>query len=98
MLDKFVNGCKKVCGYVKKASLAVVSSVVIGTSPVTVASTATVAAVTATVVVTEVVQAGVDFTDVTISTADIFTFAGIILAAIGAIWGIKKLIGMGNKS
>ncbi len=42
--------------------------------------------------------AGIDFTDVTISTADIFTFAGIILAAIGAIWGIKKLIGMGNKS
>ena len=42
--------------------------------------------------------AGVDFTDVTISTADIFTFTGIILAAIGAIWGIKKLIGLGNKS
>lgn len=57
-----------------------------------------VSVVTGGVVVTEVAQAGVDFTDVTISTADIFTFAGIILAAIGAIWGIKKLIGMGNKS
>lgn len=41
---------------------------------------------------------GVDFTSVTISTADIFTFAGIILAAIGSIWGIRKLVKLGNKS
>lgn len=41
---------------------------------------------------------GMDFTNVTISTADIFTFAGIVLAAIGAIWGIRKLIKLGNKS
>lgn len=41
---------------------------------------------------------GVDFTNVTISTTDIFTFAGIVLAAIGSIWGIRKLIKLGNKS
>ncbi len=39
---------------------------------------------------------GVDFTDVTISTTDIFIYAGIILAAIGAIWGIKKMINLVN--
>lgn len=75
-------------GVVKKVSVEVVEKcstalVVVGTGVVVTASTA---------------LAGVDFTDVTISTTDIFTFAGIILAAIGAIWGIKKLIGMGNKS
>lgn len=73
-------GFDKVCGYVKKGAVAIVS------------------VVTGGVLVTKVANAGVDFTDVTISTTDIFTFAGIILAAIGAIWGIKKLIGMGNKS
>ena len=69
---------------------------VCGKVEVVVTSVVAVAAVVVTVV--NNVFAGVDFTDVTISTADIFTFAGIILAAIGAIWGIKKLIGMGNKS
>ena len=39
---------------------------------------------------------GVDFTEVTISTTDIFIYAGIILAAIGAIWGIKKMINLVN--
>ena len=39
---------------------------------------------------------GVDFTDVTISTTDIFIYAGILLAAIGAIWGIKKMINLVN--
>ena len=39
---------------------------------------------------------GVDFTDVTISTTDIFIYAGIILAVIGAIWGIKKMINLVN--
>ena len=81
-------GVRKVCGSVKKAVIACVTPIVV----------TSVAVVTSGVVVTEVVYAGVDFTDVTISTADIFTFTGIILAAIGAIWGIKKLIGMGNKS
>lgn len=61
-------------------------------------STALVVGGTGVLVSTGTALAGVDFTDVTISTTDIFTFAGIILAAIGAIWGIKKLIGMGNKS
>jgi hypothetical protein len=42
--------------------------------------------------------AGVDFTDVSVDTADVFTLAGIILAAIGGIWGIKKLIALANKS
>lgn len=41
---------------------------------------------------------GVDFTNITISTADVFTFAGIVLAAIGSIWGIRKLVKLGNKS
>jgi len=62
------------------------------------ASRSLVVAGSAVAVTASTAMAGVDFTDVTISTADIFTFAGIILAAIGAIWGIKKLIGMGNKS
>ena len=84
MLEKAYNACK---AGVKKVC-----------SYVKKTATAIVAVVTGGVVVTEVAQAGVDFTDVTISTADIFTFAGIIMAAIGAIWGIKKLIGMGNKS
>ncbi len=84
MLEKAYNACK---AGVKKVC-----------SYVKKTATAIVSVVTGGVVVTEVAQAGVDFTDVTISTADIFTFAGIILAAIGAIWGIKKLIGMGNKS
>ena len=39
---------------------------------------------------------GVDFTEITISTTDIFIYAGIILAAIGAIWGIKKMINLVN--
>jgi hypothetical protein len=77
---------KRAYGFVKKFV----------TTPVVTMSA--VAVTTSAVLVSEVVCAGVDFTDVTISTADIFTFAGIILAAIGAIWGIKKLIGMGNKS
>lgn len=70
--------------FVTKKAKAVVTGAVVGT----------------VAVVSSVVSAnaGVDFTDVTVSTTDIFTFAGIILAAIGAIWGIKKLIGMGNKS
>lgn len=84
MFKKAYSFCKagfdKVCGCVKKGTVAIVS------------------VVTGGVLVTKVANAGVDFTDVTISTTDIFTFAGIILAAIGAIWGIKKLIGMGNKS
>lgn len=100
MLEKTWGFIKSVCGCVKKAVTTCVASFVIGTSPVTGKAVAVAAAmvVTSSVVVTEYVYAGVDFTDVTISTADIFTFAGIILAAIGAIWGIKKLIGMGNKS
>lgn len=59
---------------------------------------AIVSVVTGGVLVTKVANAGVDFTNVTVSTADVFTLAGIILAAIGAIWGIKKLIGLANKS
>ena len=43
-------------------------------------------------------QAAMDFTDVTVGTADIFTFAGIVLAAIGSIWGIRKLVKLGNRS
>lgn len=39
---------------------------------------------------------GVDFTNVVINTTDIFIFAGIILAALGAIWGIRKMIYLGN--
>ncbi len=38
----------------------------------------------------------IDFTNVKIDTIDIFIFAGIILAAIGAIWGIRKMIALGN--
>lgn len=96
MMDKVWGVCKadyhKVCSFVKKAVMPVVASTAL------VVTTSSVAVVTSSFVVTEVVQAGVDFTDVAVSTTDIFTFAGIILAAIGAIWGIKKLIGMGNKS
>lgn len=37
----------------------------------------------------------VNFSAVKIDTTDIFIFAGIILAAIGAIWGIRKMIVLG---
>lgn len=38
----------------------------------------------------------IDFTNVNINLSDIFIFEGIILGAIGAIWGIKKMIALGN--
>ena len=38
------------------------------------------------------------FTAPTISTTEIWTMGGAVLTAIGAIWGIKKLIKLGNKS
>jgi hypothetical protein len=38
----------------------------------------------------------VDFTDVSVNVTDIFIYAGILLAAIGAIWGVRKMIALGN--
>lgn len=40
----------------------------------------------------------VDLTDVTLDTASVLALAAIVLTAIGAIWGIKKLIKLANRS
>lgn len=37
----------------------------------------------------------IDYSKIKVDTTDIFIFAGIILAAIGAIWGIRKMIILG---
>lgn len=42
-------------------------------------------------------QAAMDFTNVTVDTSDIFKLCAIILAALGGIWGIKRLYGMLSK-
>ena len=34
----------------------------------------------------------------TVDTAPVITVAGVILTAIGAIWAVKKVIALGNKS
>ena len=36
--------------------------------------------------------------DVNIDTAPVLTMAGIVIAAIGTIWAVKKVIALGNKS
>lgn len=38
--------------------------------------------------------AALDLTEVTIDTSDVFKVAAIVLTALGAIWGIKLVIGM----
>ncbi|GAB62176.1 MAG: hypothetical protein DWB56_16880 [Candidatus Jettenia sp.] len=38
--------------------------------------------------------AALDLTSVTIDTSDVFKVAAIVLTALGAIWGIKLVIGM----
>lgn len=43
-------------------------------------------------------HAAMDFTNVVVSTADVFTFAGIVLVASAAIWPIRKLVKLSNKS
>lgn len=40
----------------------------------------------------------VDLTDVSLDTASVLALAAIVLTAIGAIWGIKKLIKLANRS
>jgi hypothetical protein len=40
----------------------------------------------------------VDLTGVSLDTTSVLSLAAIILAAIGAIWGIKKLIKLANRS
>lgn len=40
----------------------------------------------------------VNLDNVTLDTASVLNLAAIILAAIGAIWGIKKLIKLANRS
>ena len=40
----------------------------------------------------------VSLTNVTFDTTSILELAGLILVAIGAIWGIKKLIKLANRS
>lgn len=40
----------------------------------------------------------VDLSDVTLDTASVLALAAIVLTAIGAIWGIKKLIKLANRS
>jgi len=40
----------------------------------------------------------VDLTGVSVDTASVLELAAIILVAIGAIWGIKKLIKLANRS
>lgn len=42
-----------------------------------------------------VLHQGVDFTSIKIDLTDMFIFAGIILAAIGACWAIARLIVLG---
>ena len=37
-------------------------------------------------------------TDITIDTAPVLTMAGIVIGAIAAIWAVKKVIALGNKS
>ena len=37
-------------------------------------------------------------TDVSIDTTPVITMAGIVVTAIGAIWAVKKVIALGNKS
>lgn len=45
-----------------------------------------------------VVQNRINFAPIGIDVTDIYIWAGIILAAIGAIWGIKKMILLGYDS
>lgn len=40
----------------------------------------------------------VDLTDVELDTASVLALAAVVLTAIGAIWGIKKLIKLANRS
>lgn len=40
----------------------------------------------------------VDLTGVNLDTASVLALAAIVLTAIGAIWGIKKLIKLANRS
>lgn len=40
----------------------------------------------------------VDLSNVTLDTASVLALAAIVLTAIGAIWGIKKLIKLANRS
>ena len=40
----------------------------------------------------------VNLDDVTLDTASVLALASIVLTAIGAIWGIKKLIKLANRS
>ena len=42
--------------------------------------------------------ATLDLTGVAVDVAPVFTLAGIIIAAIAAIWAIKKVIKLGNRS
>lgn len=41
---------------------------------------------------------GVDLTGVTLDTTSVLALAGIVMVAIGSIWGIKKLVKLGNRS
>lgn len=36
--------------------------------------------------------------DITIDTAPVLAMAGIVITAIAAIWAVKKVIALGNKS
>lgn len=40
----------------------------------------------------------VDLTGITLDTGSVLQLAGIVLVAIGAIWGIKKLVKLANRS
>ncbi|MDE2216559.1 MAG: hypothetical protein KGJ87_05265 [Planctomycetota bacterium] len=48
--------------------------------------------------VTNAHAAGVDLTGVTLDTTSVLALAGIVMVAIGSIWGIKKLVKLGNRS
>ena len=41
---------------------------------------------------------GVDLTGISFDTATIFAFAALVVAAIVAIWPIRKLVKLGNRS
>ncbi|MBU6392768.1 MAG: hypothetical protein KGQ83_11075 [Planctomycetes bacterium] len=82
---------------VVKSMPAAMVAVAPAVAPIAGVTVATIAGVQVYDAMFSVAQAGVDFTGVTLSTADIFTFTGIILAALGAIWGIKRLLHMGRQ-
>ena len=42
--------------------------------------------------------AGIDFTGVTVDTADVYTAAGLVVSAIASIWAIKKVVKLLNRS